>query len=808
MAGDAQTDSEDSDMVAGESLKGTGATQTVAGDSSRASGEAQTVAGEAATVSGGVQQLTGWPCWRLLSSLGVPQFGRFGTNSEEESWLATRTTSPRTPEQCHAGSHSRIKPGHPAYLAWARGTWQVKSERAVNSEVSTHTLSGFASYGAFVVQMLSVSRDERGIRMLDSSRCHGDSPVKRVAFTLALILVGTSAGAADWPQWQGPDRNAISRETGLLKEWPAEGPRLAWRTSGLGGGDSAPAVSKGKLLGMSIRDGKEIVWALAEDGGKELWATPLGNAVQQGVPQAKEGPSCTPAVDGDRLYVIGMGGRVACLSAEDGKLVWERSFTQDFGGSAPAWSYRESPLVDGDQVICTPGGPEAVMVALNKQTGETVWKAKLPGTAERPAGERPDRPVATNRPGDNRPGQPNAPAGNAGVGAPNIEGTKEQGLFLSEHWGMTGFSHKMPNGKYVVKLYFAETYQGITAAGQRVFSFSVQGKEFKDFDIWEKAGGARRAYIESVPVEVTDGAVKITFTPKANSPAIKAIEIIPKAEGAKEADTVRIKAGQNTPFKDSTGQVWLADQGFEGGQLSPGAFNFGGGGFGGGRSGRPGGFGGGPRSEAAYSSVIAIDFEGQRQYVQLTASALIGVSASDGKFLWRYDRAANRMGINCSTPIFQDGLIFAASAYGNGGAAIKLTKDAAGAISANEVYFSSTMQNHHGGMIVFDGCLYGANGGNEGGFLTCLDYQTGKVLWRDRQAPKGSLLLADGRLYLRAESGSLHLIEPSREGLVERGRFEQPDRTNLPAWAHPLVANGKLYIRDQGLLLCYELKSK
>lgn len=110
MTGDAQTDPEDSDMVAGESLKGAGATQTVAGDSSRASGEAQTVAGEAATVSGGAQQLTGRPCFRLLRSLGVPQFGRFGTNCEEESWLATRTASPRTPKQCHAGSDSRIKP--------------------------------------------------------------------------------------------------------------------------------------------------------------------------------------------------------------------------------------------------------------------------------------------------------------------------------------------------------------------------------------------------------------------------------------------------------------------------------------------------------------------------------------------------------------------------------------------------------------------------------------------------------------------------------------------------------------------------
>ena len=166
-----------------------------------------------------------------------------------------------------------------------------------------------------------------------------------------------------------------------------------------------------------------------------------------------------------------------------------------------------------------------------------------------------------------------------------------------------------------------------------------------------------------------------------------------------------------------------------------------GGGGGGGGGGR-GGFGGGGGG-AAYASVIAIDFEGQRQYVQLTARGLIGVAASDGKFLWRYDRPANGMGINCSTPLYQDGLVFAASAYGAGGGAVKLSKDANGGIKAEEVYFTRKMQNHHGGMIVLDGCLYGANGGNEGGYLVCLDFKTGNVLWdgRDvpnRPAPKGS----------------------------------------------------------------------
>ena len=166
------------------------------------------------------------------------------------------------------------------------------------------------------------------------------------------------------------------------------------------------------------------------------------------------------------------------------------------------------------------------------------------------------------------------------------------------------------------------------------------------------------------------------------------------------------------------------------------------------------------------------------------------------------------MGINCSTPIYQDGLVFASSAYGAGGGAVKLTKNSDGKFEAEEVYFTTNMQNHHGGMIVVDGALYGANGGNGGGMMACIDFQTGETLWRDRKGPKGSLLFADGRLYLRSEDGPVLLVEPSKEGFVERGRFEQPDRNSAPAWAHPIVANGKLYIRDQGLLLCYDVKSK
>ncbi len=127
---------------------------------------------------------------------------------------------------------------------------------------------------------------------------------KTYACLLAVVLFGPPLLADEWPQWQGPDRNSVSKEKGLLQQWPEHGPPLAWRTDGLGGGDSAPAIVGGKIYGMSNRDGKEIVWALSETSGKEIWATPLGDAVEQRMSQSKEGPGGTPTVVGEQLYVI------------------------------------------------------------------------------------------------------------------------------------------------------------------------------------------------------------------------------------------------------------------------------------------------------------------------------------------------------------------------------------------------------------------------------------------------------------------------------------------------------------------------
>ena len=153
----------------------------------------------------------------------------------------------------------------------------------------------------------------------------------------------------------------------------------------------------------------------------------------------------------------------------------------------------------------------------------------------------------------------------AGGSAPAVTGTREPGLFRSEHYSMSAFSCKIPNGKYLAKLYFAETYNGIGGPGQRVFSFTVQGHEFKDFDIWVKAGGPNRAYIETVPVEVSNGEFRIVFMHQIENPTINAIEIIPQNTPATK--TIRIRAGQFEPFTDSKGQIWQPEKGFEGGSI-------------------------------------------------------------------------------------------------------------------------------------------------------------------------------------------------------------------------------------------------
>src|SRR5579863_1379637 len=188
----------------------------------------------------------------------------------------------------------------------------------------------------------------------------------RTACWILCGLVATAVYAADWPQFRGPDRTGMSHDTGLLKTWPAEGPKLLWKATELGEGYTSPSVAKGRIFGMGLRGDDETVWALDARTGKEVWHTRIAPGAHLDGQQGGNGPRATPTVDGDRIYTMGASGDLVCLGAADGKLRWHKNMVSDFGGHIPTWGYSESPLVDGEKVIATPGGDAATLVALNK----------------------------------------------------------------------------------------------------------------------------------------------------------------------------------------------------------------------------------------------------------------------------------------------------------------------------------------------------------------------------------------------------------------------------------------------------------
>jgi hypothetical protein len=205
--------------------------------------------------------------------------------------------------------------------------------------------------------------------------------------------------------------------------------------------------------------------------------------------------------------------------------------------------------------------------------------------------------------------------------------------------------------------------------------------------------------------------------------------------------------------------------------------------------------------EAGYSSPIAADVGGVRTIMNFTSRAAVGVRASDGKLMWSHSSPANRTA-NCSTPVFQDNKVFFTSAYGTGGALLGLSAHS-GEVKAQELYFTKDMMNHHGGVVLVNGYLYGFSNAT----LTCIEFATGKRMWVNRSVGKGSLTYADGMLYLLSENNIVGLAEANPNAYVEKSRFSIPDR-GWPSWAHPVVIGGKLYIRNQGTLTAYDVRAR
>jgi outer membrane protein assembly factor BamB len=406
-------------------------------------------------------------------------------------------------------------------------------------------------------------------------------------FKLLPVLIGCMVMGApadrDWPQWRGPDRTGLSAETGLLKQWPASGPAALWNVSNIGRGYGTVAIQGSRIHVQGTQNAQSAVFCLNRADGKPVWVRPLGRSLDQ---DKGGGPRGTPTVEGDRIYVLTEDGDLACLQAKDGSVVWARNILKDFKASNPRWLISESPLIDGNNLIVTPGGPGAGIVALDKATGNTVWVAQ----------------------------------------------------------------------------------------------------------------------------ELSD--------------------------------------------------------------------------------------------PAGYSSCIVAEIQGVRTIMTLTSEAGVGVRATDGKLMWRYTKVANDTA-NVTTPICSNNMVFYTSNYNTGCALLKLSKADNGLLKAEEVYFSREMMNHHGGVVLVNGYLYGFSNA----ILTCLQYETGKPMWKNRSVGKGCLTYADGDLYLIGEGNTAGLAEANPSAYVEKGRFAIADQ-GWPSWAHPVVCAGKLYIRNQGMLTCYDVQAR
>lgn len=411
--------------------------------------------------------------------------------------------------------------------------------------------------------------------------------------SLAVLLLLTSSlslPAADWPQWRGPDRTGVSRETGLLRKWPKDGPALLWTSEEVGIGYSTVAVVGERLYTMGADDTREFVCALDSRSGKKLWLTPFGDRFEN---NWGDGPRATPTIVGDRLYALGAQGDLVCLELATGKTLWQKSLARDLGGQVmSAWGYTESPLVDGDKVICTPGGARGTVAALDARSGDVLWRSR-------------------------------------------------------------------------------------------------------------------------------------NFT-----------------------------------------------------------------------------------EAAGYSSLVASNACGVKQYVQLTGDSVAAVAADDGRLLWRFARSSPVAAV--PTPVVHDQFVYATSGYNAGAHLVKLSGDLK-SIKAEEGYANKVMTNHHGGVILVKDHLYGYSDGH--GWV-CQELKTGAVPWSSRTIGKGSLTSADGMLYLFTEgNGTVALVEANTEKCKEISRFRLPRQTTQrkPAgaiWTHPVVATGRLYLRDQELLFCYDIKAK
>jgi len=577
-----------------------------------------------------------------------------------------------------------------------------------------------------------------------------------MVFLPGSFLMADSSG--EWPQWRGPRRDGKSTETGLLKKWPEGGPKLLWKADGAGAGYSSFSIRNGRLYTMGSVGSDEMLHAFELATGKLLWSVKLGDHFKSG---RGGGPRGTPTLVDDLIYTLGTSGWLGCYKATDGAEVWKFSILERFKSKNINWGLSESVLIERDLLICGPGGEDSTVVAIDRKTGETVWKSE--GLSDK--------------------------AGYASAVAATIEGKRQ--IIHFNHRSAVGVS--AADGGTLWR--YTRVNNGISncatpvVVGNRVFltsdygagcallelsasSIGGDGNEWLKPDYvdtkWIK-GKAPLGYGESAISEKEGTLVNVMGRP-----------LLFRRKFAVDQKLIDSKAGfKLLVASDDSATVWINGQEVDKEvadhepvywnrmvDVAAGLLK------------KEGNVVGVRVNNKAGSSDIFLDLQLEATG---TASPVIAAS-SDG---WKYTPAASTTG------------------------------------AAKEIYSNKDLQNHHGGVIYLDGKIYGHSGGNSAlrHKFVCMDFNTGEVLWEGKGLGKCSFAWAEGLFYCLTEDGKMGIakISPAGYELISSFAFKKYKRFKAgglreddekPCWTHPVVAGGKLFLRDQDNIFCYDISAK
>lgn len=604
-------------------------------------------------------------------------------------------------------------------------------------------------------------------------------------FTAVSVFGQLPAGPGDWPQWRGPNRDGISLDKGLRKEWPEGGPKLLWQVDTVGVGYSSLSVKDGRIFTQGDLDGVEHVIALSVEDGRVLWAVqpePVAAALDKQISEemlrldrdndgkitaaetlmrlGNNFSAFDKAVEGDAATI----GRIAeqrvdslmqSLDADrDGKL----SFEEAANSFRDQFSRIDAEDAQADAAGLVKSRTAAYLQQLDKNADEKISREESRRSEVEPWFGRADKQDPTTKKGDEQLTGEEIEA-YLGKYEPGKDGVVTPGE-------LAGYFVKTQPGKDGVTT--AEELRGLHGGYRNGMGDGPRGTPTVDGDRVYVEGGNGDLSCHEAATGKTIWYVNLSRDFGGGRPGWGYSES-PLIEGDLLIVTPGGKKGTLLALNKFTGEpVWQSGEVTEG---------------------------------AHYSSPVAVTIGGVRQIVQFAHSSAFGVTVDGGKFLWKYG-AANNGTANAFTPIVAADHVFVSSGYGTGSGLAKI-RTADGKQSAEQVYFEKALGAHHGGAVKIGDYLYS----NAGGELMCLNFLMGKIAWKDRCVGKGSLVAADGMLYVLSEGHQVALVEATPEAYREHGRFKIESH-GRPSWAHPVVAGGRLYLRDQQSLAAYDVRGE